>query len=83
MAFRNTPHEDKKIAALQESCPKLKLVLLKPEKYVLTGFGADGVAVIVISTYGLMEATRLYRAEYFRLDKVGLLPAIPAKAQRA
>ncbi len=83
MAFRITSYEDEKIALLQESCPKLKLTLLKPEKYVLTGAGTNGVSVIVISAYGLLEATRLYRAEYFRLDKVGMLPALSGNSAGA
>jgi hypothetical protein len=83
MAFRQTQYEDEKVAALQESCPKLKLSLSKPEKYVLTGSGADGGTVIVIAAYGLLEATRNYKTAYFRLHHAGMLPEKSAGAARA
>jgi hypothetical protein len=75
VAIRNTPYEDEKIAQLQTSCPKLKVTLEKPQKYELTGSRPDGSLVIKVACYGLSEAIRLYRSEYFRLDSAGMLPA--------
>ena len=75
MAYRNTAYEEEKIRQLAESCPKLRISLDKPDKYILMGCPGDNDApTIKIGAWGIAAAIRLYRAEYFRLDAAGMLP---------
>jgi hypothetical protein len=80
MAYRNTKHEEEKVAGAQRRCPKLTLSVEKPDKYVLTGCDAGGTLVIEVSAWGIGAAIRLFGAEYFRLDQAGILAAKAASA---
>jgi len=83
MAFRNTEIEEQKIAGAQRRCPKLKVAAEKPNKYVLTGRREDGTLMIEVSAWGIGAAIRIFEAEYFRLDKSGMLPEKSAGAAHA
>ena len=77
MAYRNTQYEEEKIKQLAASCPKLRISIEKPDKYILTGCPEDNDApTIKIGAWGNHgRDPAVYRAEYFRLDAVGMLPA--------